>query len=184
MRRVVALGCGLVLLAGCATRGVVQVEGAANQVKPPPTTTPLPRGTPKSVDPVAVLRGDPKVSAKIKSLLVPCDGRYPVDAQYSDLTGDGVPDLVISVVQCPVKASAPVVRTGPGVAGYVYNIKSDPAVRLLGIEEAGVELVVETGYGLVVLHDTYQAGDDPCCPSDQQFSVYRWNGKKFVEGKK
>lgn len=173
----------LTLLTGCATTGGVQVAGGAAQVKPPPTTTPLPKGTPPSEDPVAVVRADPKVNTKIKSVLVPCeDGHYPVDARYSDVTGDGVADLIVTVGQCPiVKGTVPVARPLPGYAAYVYNIKARPAVRIFGVEEGGVEIIPETGRTMAVLHTRYLVSDEPCCPTDQTFTLYRWNGSKFVE---
>jgi hypothetical protein len=177
----------LTLLSGCATTGGVQLAGPAAQVKPPPTSTPLPKGTPPSEDAVAVLRADPKLNSKIKSTLVPCeDGHYPVDDRYTDLTGDGVADLVVTLIPCLLlsKQSATAGRSMPGYGAYVYNIKTHPAVRIFGTDEGGVELVPESDRMLAVVHNRYLVSDDPCCPTDQSFVLYRWNGSKFVEAKK
>ena len=172
----------LLALAGCATQGGVQVEGRASQVTPPPTVPPVPSGTPVSADPVAVLRADPQLNAKIKATLAPCEGgQYPVDERYTDLTGDGEAELVVTVLGCPVKAVLPG-PLGHAYAGYVYNLATEPPTRLLGVEEAGVELVPNTGSGrdLAVLHSRYTDRDDPCCPTDQSFTLYRWNGAALV----
>ena len=182
MRRAL-LCCALLLtLAGCATPGGVQVEGRARQVSPPPTAPPVPSGAPVSTDAIAVLRADPHINAKVKSTLAPCEGgQYPVDQRYTDLTGDGRAELVVSVLGCPVKAVLPG-PIGRAYAGYVYNLGTEPPTRLLGVEEAGVELLPNTGSGrdLAVLHSRYTDRDDPCCPTDQWITIYRWNGAALV----
>jgi hypothetical protein len=178
----------LALLAGCATTGGVQVAGPAAQVKPPPTSTPLPKGTPPSEDAIAVLRADPKLNAKIKSTLVPCDdGHYPIDDRYTDVTGDGVADLIVTLLPCLLlskQSAAIAARSLPGYAAYIYNIKTHPAVRIFSAEGGGVEVVTESDRMFAVVHDRYLVSDDPCCPTDQSFQLYRWNGTKFVETKK
>jgi hypothetical protein len=182
----VALFAASVLVGGCATQGGVEVAGRARQVSPPPSVPTLPKGTPASADAVAVLRGDPHVNAKVKAALVPCEsGQYPIDERYADLTGDGRAELVITVLGCPVKEAYPVL-IGRAYAGYVYNLATTPPARLLAIEEAGVELVPNTGSGrdLAVLHSRYLDRDDPCCPTDEWISLYRWNGTALVEGRK
>jgi hypothetical protein len=183
MRRTLAMLCCLALLgvAGCATTGGVHVEGRANQVTPPPTVPPPPSGTPKSIDAVAVLRADRGVSDKIKAQLVPCsDGRFPVDERYSDLTGDGVAELVVTVLICFEKEPEPYLLVGRGYAGYVYDTKPTPPVRLFAVEEDGVELLLSSELGLALVQRRYGPRDEPCCPTDQTFSVYQWNGTEFV----
>jgi hypothetical protein len=183
-RGVLAIGwCVLLAAAGCATTGGVEVAGPARQVSPPPTTTPA--GPANSADGVALLRADPHVNTKVKALLAPCEtGQYPVDERYADLTGDRKAELVLTVFVCPVKtAPFPV---GNAVAGYVFDLATDPPTRLLSVEEAGVEMVpyVASGDVLAVLHKRYLAGDDPCCPTDQRIARYRWNGHNLVEARK
>lgn len=191
MRRALALVCGLalLLLAGCATRGGVAVEGRANQVTPPPSAPTLPSGTPASADPVAVVRADPLVDAKIKAGLVPCKGGfYPTDDRYVDITGDGEAELVLTLLNCPgderLKSGAAGVMIGPGYAGYVYNLATTPPTQLLGVDGgAGVDLVPITGRSndVAVLRSAWAPRDDPCCPTDQTFHLYRWDGTKLVE---
>jgi len=194
MRRVLASLCGLALLAaaGCATAGGVAVEGRAAQVTPPPTPPTLPSGTPSSADAVGVLRADPQVDAKVKVSLVPCiGGYYPIDDRYVDLTGDGESELVVTLLNCPESRQdekpAAAYTFGPGYAGYAYNLATDPPTRLLSVEGGGegggVDLVPYTGAGndLAVIRSTYEVRDDPCCPSGQTFTLYRWNGAALVE---
>jgi len=189
MSRLFAVLCCVVLLgaAGCATTGGVEVAGRASQVSPPPTEPPLPSGTPVSTDAVAVLRADPVVSKEVKAALVPCDsGGYPVDDRYSDLTGDGVAELVVTVFPCKILREVVPSGLGIGLAGYVYDVAADPPERLLSIEDdGGVELLVNSERRLMVLSNGYRARDEPCCPTDQRFAFYVWNGTALVaEGKR
>ena len=189
--RAAALLCCLVLLlvTGCATQGGVEIAGHASQVSPPPSPPTLPSGTPASADPVAVLRADPAVNAKIKANLVPCDGgRYPAEDRYVDLTGDGEAELVVLLYDCHDSRSAKAAAEGlvipyPGYAAYVYNLATEPPTNLLGVEGQSLDLVPYTGKRneLVLIRTTWSADDDPCCPFDQSVSVYRWNGAKLVE---
>lgn len=190
--RVVAVLCVLVLvLAGCATQGGVEVAGRASQVSPPPSVPTLPSGTPSSADPVAVLRADPQVNPKVKASLVPCEGgQYPTDDRYVDLTGDGKAELVVLLLSCPVgqyAKPAPLEELGvlgySGYAAYVYNLATEPPTHLLGVEGASIDLVLYPGRGtdLVLIRSTWSARDDPCCPSDQSLVLYRWNGSRLVE---
>lgn len=165
-------------LAGCATSGGVAVEGAAEQVKPPPTAPAPPSGTPPSVDAVALLRADQNVPDKIKQQLVPCaGGQYPINERYADLTGDGLAELMVSVQSCLYQEPAPVEKV-PGYAGYVYSLESDPPTRIFAAEEGGVELLAAGG-GLTVIHGRGVTASDVCCPSEK-YTFYEWNGTEFV----
>lgn len=186
---IVLLGC--LLLAGCGmSGGGVKVEGAASQVTPPPTTPPPPSNVTPSYDAVTLLRTDPKVTDKVKSTLVPClDGRYPVDARYADVTNDGVLDLIASVIPCDTKIAAPVPYQRGAIAAYVYDLKATPPVDVFSVDEPGVQLSElqldqrakgdELGPGLLTIRYVYQAGDKSCCPSEQTYTYYRWNGTSF-----
>lgn len=189
MRRVLALLCGVTLLAvaGCGVPGGVEVEGRASQVTPPPSTPTLPVGTPASADVVAVLRADTVLNPKIKSLLVPCaNGAYPVDDRYVDFTGDGKAELLVNLYQCPPEERVKLAPKGlapynGGFAGYVYDIATKPATRLFSVEDSAVELTpsVKDPQELLVIHNRWGPRDDPCCPTDQVVEFYRWNGAKF-----
>jgi hypothetical protein len=185
---VLALLCGVTFLAvaGCGVPGGVEVEGRASQVTPPPPTPTLPSGTPVSTDVISVLRADPTLDTKIKSLLVPCaDGSYPVDDRYVDFTGDGVGELLVTLYQCPdLVRSKPAAQGLPydgGYAGYIYDLATTPPARLFSVEDSAVELTPsrKDGQELLVIRNRWGPKDDPCCPTDQDVSLYRWDGAKF-----
>lgn len=194
MRRLLALLCGVTLLgvAGCAVPGGVHVEGKASQVSPPPSTSPLPVGTPLSADAVAILRADPEIDPKLKSALVPCDfGDYPIDDRYIDLTGDGVAELVVSLSDCRRTLGEDGVTNPPPVlrfdyAGYVYDLTTKPPTRLFGVEDGGVEVAQakDGGLGLLLVRSYWGPSDDPCCPTEYTAVLYRWDGTSFVEEKR
>jgi hypothetical protein len=194
MRTVLTLLCGVTVLlcvAGCAIQGGVEVEGGASQVSPPPSPPTLPSGTPVSADPVAILRADPQLDAKIKGSLVPCeDGSYPVDDRYVDLTHDGKAELVITLFVCSpfmtkarAEAGIPTKVPGSGYAAFVYNLASEPPVRLFAVEDSGIQVVTYEGAvdDLILIRDRWAPRDDPCCPTDQELVRYQWDGTTFIE---
>jgi hypothetical protein len=190
MRTVAAVLLCAFALAGCGpTAGPVQVEGQASQVTPPPVTPPPPTDVTLSVDPVALLRTDPKVSDKIKSTLTPCmSGRYPVDARYVDVTKDGVLDLLVAVAPCEVKAASDAAASGQffraaPLANYVYDLKPKPPVDIFASEEPG-QLVDQRGGLLQLIRWEYRAKDESCCPSLQTAVLYQWTGTAFEVFKK
>lgn len=187
MRKVLVLLLSVMALSACGVPGGVEVAGRANQVSPPPTTQPLPSGTPASTDAVAVLRADPDLSPKIKSMLVPCaDGAYPVDDRYVDFTGDGKAELLVTLFNCPdeFRMGKPVPHTVPtygGYAAYVYNLATKPPARLFTVEDTSVDLIpsYQDGRELLVIRNLWGPKDDPCCPTEQDVRVYHWDGAKF-----
>ncbi|MEV4312585.1 hypothetical protein [Actinocrispum sp. NPDC049592] len=186
MRKVLTLVACCLALSGCATAGGVQVEGAAAQVTPPPSTPPPPSGSAPSVDPVSLLRADPKVSAGIKGVLTtPClvDGSYPAVGRYVDVTLDGKPELLVTVVSCDAKGPAGWdYRYNLGV--YVYNLGVTPPTQLFAVEEPGADITPQPDYGLVVTHLRYKARDKSCCPSDSIDEAFKWTGSAFEPLKK
>ncbi|MFD1052046.1 hypothetical protein ACFQ1S_43995, partial [Kibdelosporangium lantanae] len=127
-----------------------------------------------SVDAVALLRTDPKVSANVKSMLTPCAvDRYPVDTRYVDVTHDGVLDLVVMVSTCDTKFPGFDPRTN--LAGYVYDLKTTPPTNIFTNEQPWMD--IETVDSDVYL-EIYEFGprDKSCCPSQPKITLYRWNG--------
>lgn len=193
MRRL-ALGlCCLLALSGCATTGGVRVEGAASQVTPPPSSPPPPSGVTPSFDAVALLRVDPKVGDRVKNVLTPClQNSFPVDTRYVDVTGDGVAELLVSVVSCDQKwESSPAVANpdytrGDGViANYVYDVVAKPPVNLFALEEPARMIdLSKKGGGLQLVHWEYRSTDHSCCPSQQVSKIYRWTGGAFEPAKR
>lgn len=201
MRRVLLPLCGVLVLGGCGVPGGVEVEGLASQVSPPPSTSPLPSGTPASTDVVAVLRADPLIDPKLKAVLAPCsDGSYPIDDRYIDVTGDGKQELVVTVNPClldeKLAAEAGAVRPpeltdseglpvgyGFAYAAFVYDLATKPPTQLFGVSDSGIEVVQggEDRRSLIVIRERWAPDDDPCCPTDQLVAVYRWDGAQFVE---
>jgi hypothetical protein len=191
MRKVLALLCGVTMLtAACGVPGGVEVSGRASQVTPPPSTSPLPSGTPASTDAVAVLRADPALDPKVKAMLVPCpNGAYPIDDRYLDLTDDGKADLLVTLHSCPEQAEYKGLPSGRisygSYAGYVYSLATKPPTRLFTVEDSAIDIVPSSkdGLGLLVIRNVWGPRDDPCCPTDQVVSVYRWDGSGFEEVK-
>lgn len=174
MRKVLLVVVSCLTLSACATTGGVQVEGPAAQVTPPPTSPPTPANLTPSADPVAILRADPKVSDQIKSLLTPCVvDHYPVDAKFSDVTGDGVPELIVAVTSCDTKYAGLDYRDN--VAEYVYNLKTTPPTQLLAVEQPS-DILVEDATSLTVVYLRWLARDKSCCPSGVTQTLYRWTG--------
>lgn len=184
MRRALVAACCLVLT-GCATRGGVEVEGRASQVEPPPSTQPLPSGTPKSADAVAVLRADPQLDEKTKAILAPCEyGQYPIEDRYADLTGDGEAELVVTVYGCPEHSRVAELPSPysvqAGYAGYVYDLSADPPTRLLGVQGDLMDLVTTGEPGQLILTRIRFEGTDEKFATEQ-LTVYKWDGSALVE---
>ncbi len=159
----------LVLVTGCAEGGGVRVEGAgpASVIPPSPAhTSPTPH-----VDPVRLLRDDPKVDDDIKDHLRPCGGaEYPVDTSFGSVTGDTVPDLVINVSTC---------RDGVGLGSYVYRMEKGRYTDVFGVEQPPVYIDIEQGE-LELTRQVYAHDDAVCCPSGEDVIMYRWSGGRFV----
>ncbi|MFJ2173683.1 MULTISPECIES: hypothetical protein [unclassified Streptomyces] len=164
------------LAAGCSTGGTgTRDEGAA-------VTTPVERGVPphnasavapsETVDAVSLLRGDPKVSPRIKADLKQCgEGTYPVDTSYGDLTGGAAPDVVINVMTC---------GDAVGVGTFVYREKDRAYENVFAAEEPAVYSTIDRGE-LVVTQQVYAKGDPMSYPSGEDVVTYSWGDGKFSE---
>ncbi|MFC9429216.1 hypothetical protein [Streptomyces sp. NPDC056987] len=164
------------LAAGCSTGGTgTRDEGAA-------VTAPVERGapTPKAsvvtpattVDAVALLRTDPKVSRRIKADLKPCaEDTYPVDTSYGNLTGGAAPDLVVNVMTC---------GDAVGIGTFVYREKNRAYENVFTAEEPAVYSTIDRGE-LVVTQQVYGKGDPVTYPSGEDVVTYRWSDGRFTE---
>ncbi|MEV7864521.1 hypothetical protein AB0P17_00105 [Streptomyces sp. NPDC088124] len=173
MAGLAALG---LLAAGCSTGGTgTRDEGAA-------VTAPVERGAPTprasvvtpatTVDAVALLRTDPKVSRRIKADLKPCaEDTYPVDTSYGNLTGGAAPDLVVNVMTC---------GDAVGIGTFVYREKNHAYENVFTAEEPAVYSTIDRGE-LVVTQQVYGKGDPVSYPSGEDVVTYSWSDGRFTE---
>ncbi|MBQ0988372.1 hypothetical protein KBZ10_28465 [Streptomyces sp. F63] len=184
-------------LAGCSAPGTgIRAEGPA-RTESAPTPSPAPSSaTPRRVDPVEIIKNDPKIAPEIRKRLEPCAAdEYPVDVSYGTLTGNDVPDVVINVLTC---------QDSFGIAAYVYR-EQDPETPRPGQEgDSGDELPGTVGVDgrryrkvfadeispvyaeivggeLEVKKQIYASGDKVCCPSGEEVVTYRWREGAFSE---
>ncbi|WP_416370549.1 hypothetical protein [Streptomyces sp. PR69] len=173
------LAAVVLFAAGCSTGGTgVQDEGAAPSDAA--TATPSPDATPsfgtgkatKTVDAVALLKADPKVSARVKADLRPCArDLFPVDTAYGNLTGGSSPDVVVNVLTC---------GDAVGLGTYVYREKGEKYENVFAAEEPAVYAAIDRG-DLVVTRQVYAKGDPVAQPSGQEVTTYRWTDGKFAQ---
>ncbi|WP_030720533.1 hypothetical protein [Streptomyces sp. NRRL F-2580] len=176
-----------VFAVGCATGGTGLRDGgparsdAVAKAHPVSPSTPAdpssgaasPSGRPfKKVDPVALLKADPKVSAEIKRDLKPCAGKeYPVDVSYGKVTGSPVADLVVNVLSC---------ADALGRGTYVYRADGGSYENVFSDEQPPVYAEIDRG-DLVVTKQVYGKSDPLSYPSGEDVITYRWNGETFTE---
>ncbi|WP_328930366.1 hypothetical protein OG429_21775 [Streptomyces sp. NBC_00190] len=172
-----------VFAVGCATGGTGLRDGGPARTDAVAKTTPntpspdassaAPSGGPlKKVDPVALLKADPKVSAEIKRDLKPCTGKeYPVDVSYGKVTGSAVVDIVVNVLSC---------ADALGRGSYVYRADGATYENVFSDEQPPVYAEIDRG-DLVVTKQVYGKSDALAYPSGEDVITYRWNGEKFTE---
>ncbi|MFJ6758889.1 MULTISPECIES: hypothetical protein [unclassified Streptomyces] len=126
----------------------------------------------KKVDPIALLKADPKVSAEIKRDLKPCTGKeYPVDVSYGKVTGSPVVDIVVNVLSC---------ADALGRGSYVYRADGGSYENVFSDEQPPVYAEIDRG-DLVVTKQVYGKSDPLSYPSGEDVITYRWNGEAFTE---
>ncbi|MGW0082089.1 hypothetical protein [Streptomyces sp. NPDC003393] len=171
---VTALG---LLVSACGTGGTgARDEGPADASSvagaPSPSLSASPADTPRPVDPVRLVKDDPKVSAAVKRGLKPCAGdQYPVDVAYGKLTGGSVDDIVVNVLTC---------EEAVGVGSYVYRERGDGYEEVFRAEEPPVYAEIDRG-DLVVTKQVYEKDDPVSNPSGEFVITYRWNGRAFTK---
>ncbi|MEU2062077.1 hypothetical protein [Streptomyces sp. NPDC013455] len=179
---VIAVGAALaalaLLVAACGSGGTgARDEGPAHAsalkgvgASPSPSAS----GRYRKVDPVALLRSDPQVSAAVKRELEPCDGdEYQVDVSYGDLTGGPVDDVVINVMTC---------ADWVGIGSYVYREEHGEFRNVFKTEESPVYAEIDRGT-LSVTRQYYDEDDAITSPSGDTVTPYTWKAGRFVPGK-
>ncbi|MGW1191376.1 hypothetical protein [Streptomyces sp. NPDC002559] len=163
--------------AGCSTGGTgTRDEGPAG-TQPIMQATPSAGGSsparPPRVDPVTLLKGDPKVSERVRTDLKPCTGsEYPVDTSYGTLTGGPSADVVVNVMTC---------GDSVGVGTYVYRSRGSGSYEnVFAIEQPAVYGTIDRG-DLVVTTQVYGQKDSVSYPSGEEVITYRWTANRFTE---
>ncbi|MFF0434659.1 hypothetical protein ACFYU9_20795 [Streptomyces sp. NPDC004327] len=171
------------LVAACSTGGTgSRDEGAARSdevastapATPSPSTAPgqYSEQAPTKVDPIALLKGDPKIGQRLKADLKPCTANvYPVDTSYGNLTNSGAPDVVVNVMSC---------GDGVGIGTYVYRQDNARYTNVFMAEDAAVYGTIDRG-DLVVSKQVYAKGDPVAYPSGEDVITYRWTGNRFSQ---
>ncbi|MFC9930311.1 hypothetical protein [Streptomyces sp. NPDC127190] len=179
---VIAVGSALaalgLLVAGCGSGGTgARDEGPAHasaMAGAVASPAPSPSDRYRRVDPVALLKSDPAVSATVKRELKPCSGdEYPVDVSYGDLTDATVDDVVINVLTC---------ADAVGVGAYVYRDTRGTFRNVFKNEESPVYAEIDQGV-LSVTKQYYEKGDPISSPSGEFVIPYKWRAGQFVQGK-
>ncbi|MFB6955195.1 hypothetical protein [Streptomyces niveus] len=163
---------------GCSTNTTgTRDEGAAVVATAEPAAPPTSEasaGPAEDIDPVALLRRDPKVSTQVKADLKPCSANaYPVDTSYGNLTGGTAPDVVVNVMTCD---------DAVGLGTYVYR-ESDQDHQYENVfvaEEPAVYATIDRGE-LVVTRQVYAKGDPVAYPSGEDVVTYSWADTRFTE---
>ncbi|WP_282696657.1 hypothetical protein [Streptomyces sp. CC208A] len=172
-------------VAACSTGGTgSRDEGAAradSTTAAAPTPSTAVSGSEKAVewvDPIALLKGDPKIGDRLKADLKPCAAdAYPVDTSYGNLTDGAAPDVVVNVMTC---------GDAVGIGTYVYRKQSgggasaDGYENVFMAEDAAVFGTIDRGE-LVVTKQVYAENDPVAYPSGEDVLTYRWSGSRFVQ---
>ncbi|MGW2178583.1 hypothetical protein ACWCXX_10925 [Streptomyces sp. NPDC001732] len=165
------------LVTGCSTGGTgTRDEGPAG-TQPIMQATPSPDASssnrPARIDPVTLLKHDPKVSERVRTDLKPCTGSdYPVDTSYGTLTGGPSADVVVNVMTC---------GDSVGVGTYVYRSRGSGSYEnVFAIEQPAVYGTIDRG-DLVVTTQVYGQKDSVAYPSGEEVITYRWATNRFIE---
>ncbi|MFD3517814.1 hypothetical protein [Streptomyces sp. NPDC058657] len=168
-----AVSCGT---GGTGTRdeGPARSDPVAAKVTPQPqSSASAPGAAPaERVDPVELLKNDPKVSEAVKRDLKPCvKDIFPVDASYGRVTANGSDDVVVNVMTC---------GDAVGIGSYVFREDKGSYKNVFVAEEPAVYAEIDRG-DLVVTRPQYKEGDPVAFPSGEVVVTYRWAGERFTE---
>ncbi|MEU8890239.1 hypothetical protein [Streptomyces sp. NPDC048442] len=158
---------------GTRDEGPARSDPVAAKVNPTPTAKgEMPSAAPRRVDPVELLKNDPKVSESVKRDLKPCaKDIYPVDASYGRVTANTADDVVVNVMTC---------GDAVGIGSYVFREENGRYTNVFVAEEPAVYAEIDRG-DLVVTRPEYKKGDPLVFPSGEVVVTYRWAGHKFTE---
>ncbi|MCP3758475.1 hypothetical protein [Streptomyces sp. TBY4] len=124
------------------------------------------------VDPIALVKADPKISAEMKRELKPCSGKeYPVDVSYGKVTGGPEVDIVVNILSC---------ADALGIGSFVYRADGASYQNVFSDEQAPVYAEIDRG-DLIVTKPVYGKSDAFSYPSGEDLITYRWNGERFTE---
>ncbi|MFF3216144.1 hypothetical protein ACFYYB_36710 [Streptomyces sp. NPDC002886] len=141
--------------------------GASTALVPQSSGKPGPK-----VDPIALIKADPKISAETKRDLKPCSGKeYPVDVSYGKVTGGPEVDIVVNVLSC---------ADALGRGSFVYRADGASYENVFSDEQPPVYAEIDRG-DLVVTKPVYGKSDALSYPSGEDLITYRWNGERFTE---
>ncbi|MFF0744106.1 hypothetical protein ACFYVL_27285 [Streptomyces sp. NPDC004111] len=165
----------------CGTGGTgTRDEGPARSDPVAAKVTPQPRSSASAsdampaerIDPVELLKNDPKVSETVKQDLKPCvKDIFPVDASYGRVTANGSDDVVVNVMTC---------ADAVGIGSYVFREEQGRYKNVFVAEEPAVYAEIDRG-DLVVTRPQYKQGDAVAFPSGEVVVTYRWTGDRFTE---
>ncbi|WP_399442650.1 hypothetical protein [Streptomyces sp. WAC08241] len=166
-------------LAACSTggtgsrdEGAARSDGIAAAAPTPSASAVTGPQSAERVDPIRLLKADPKISERFKDDLKPCAAdSYPVDASYGNLTNAPAPDVVVNVMTC---------GDGIGIGTYVYRSRNDGYENVFAAEDAAVYATIDRG-DLIVTKQVYAKGDPVAYPSGEDVITYRWTGNRFTQ---
>ncbi|MFB7500871.1 hypothetical protein ACFC09_40430 [Streptomyces sp. NPDC056161] len=152
---------------GARDEGPAHADSVAGAV---PSPAPSPSDSYRRVNPVTLVKDDPKVSTAVKRELKPCAAdEYPVDVSYGDLTGSTVDDVVVNVLTC---------GDAVGVGAYVYRSEGGRYENVFRSEESPVYAEIDRG-DLTVTKQVYEKGDPVSSPSGENVITYAWKTDRF-----
>ncbi|MEU3608771.1 hypothetical protein AB0E83_25490 [Streptomyces sp. NPDC035033] len=168
---------------GSRDEGAARADATAAGAPTPPAAASGSAKAAERVDPVALLKSDPKIGARVKADLKPCAAdAYPVDASYGNLTDGAAPDVVVNVMTC---------GDAVGIGTYVYRRQAGGSAAADTAAAAGYENVFMSEdaavYGtidrgdLIVTKQIYAEDDPVAYPSGEDVLTYRWSGNRFVQ---
>ncbi|MCY0927129.1 hypothetical protein OTB20_13120 [Streptomyces sp. H27-H1] len=188
----VALAGTVLFAAGCSTGGTGLRDGGPARTEPVAAKTGAPSSAPSEheagsatalaprasgkpdtkVDPIALIKADPKVSTEVKRDLKPCSGKeYPVDVSYGKITGGPGVDIVVNVLSC---------ADALGRGSFVYRAEGGSYENVFSDEQPPVYAEIDRG-DLIVTKQVYGKSDALSYPSGEDLITYRWNGEQFTE---